>query len=207
MFRITFLSLLVSSVAWSVAEADLFFQFDPSQTSIVSNGSDQFVDVDLLLNYVDGDSGDAKKISSFTILVYDPDPSDGLTIPGPFTSPLTWENGPTIVDFTDSFTPGYYFMDATNTSIEHPIPSDNVLATARFKVAGSVVSGSYPLDLFIVGVNSGTAPTIINITDQASAINGTFTVSAVPEPSAFLFLSLVCGLISVPHLRRRMKRH
>ena len=172
-------------------------QFDASQTSVVSNGTDQFVDVDLLLTY--SGSG-ANTISGFTIFVKDPDPGTALTIPGPVTSTLVWNLGLGVADQTAGS--NRYVIDGSGT-INHPIPSDNVLATVRFKVQGSVVSGSFPLDLTIQNVNSGVFPNITDITAQVSAVDGNFTVNAVPEPSGFLFLCLACGVAFVPRLWHR----
>lgn len=200
MFRTIFiLSLLVGCMTWSAAEADLVLQFDPSQTSIVSNGADQFVDVDLLLTF--SGSG-ANEISGFTIFVQDPDPGTALTIPGPVTSNLDWSVGLGVIDQTVGS--NRYVITGANAD-NQSIPSDNVLATVRFQVEGSVVDGSYPLDLTISNVTGGSLGSITDITSQVSAVNGSFTVSAIPEPSGFLFLCLACGLGCAPRLLRRSR--
>ncbi len=186
MFRTIFiLSLLVGCMTWSAAEADLVLQFDPSQTSIVSNGADQFVDVDLLLTF--SGSG-ANEISGFTIFVQDPDPGTALTIPGPVTSNLDWSVGLGVIDQTVGS--NRYVITGANAD-NQSIPSDNVLATVRFQVEGSVVDGSYPLDLTISNVTGGSLGSITDITSQVSAVNGSFTVSR-NSGAEWLSVSLSC---------------
>jgi hypothetical protein len=188
-------SLLVAVVCVTSCLADgnqafaaFTVQFDPTQSSAVSNGTTQTFSIDLLMQYInDGSPG---TLSSFTFDIADP--GVGLTFANPGVADVVWELGPSLSTIGAVSSVGAFNVTS---------PTDVVLTdgqtirlmTLDFVLDGSITNASFPLLLSFQDANRDPFAPIDASEFQFPA--GVFTVTAVPEPTGLCAIALLTSAI------------
>lgn len=187
----------------STSQAAFTIQFDPTQTTVQSNGSDQTFSIDLLITH-DG-TASPTTFSGFTIDMINPG------------AELVLDNGQELdFDFTNdaraklSNNTGLYSFGGSSTAQQYDTTAGatRTLMTVDFNLDGSVTNRTFNLDLSLRNASRGLASngSMTSIAPEVTVMSGFFTVNgavAVPEPTSVLFFSLLAtGAV----ISRRSKR-
>lgn len=202
--RLLTLLLLAGLLASAqTARATFTISLDPQDLLVRSDGTEQFFDINVLINY---DGTGPNTLSGFTLDLIDPAPGDDPVLEpierdrnNVAESDFEWDSGPTITELN---TTGNFRIDATNTGSGNniiPLGPSN-LVTIPFRLSESVILGSFSLDLELVSANRDLFTDASG--DFLPAIDGNLVVTAVPEPTGFGALAIGSLIVS----RRRGKR-
>lgn len=181
---------VASLLTFSATKASAAFtvQFDPAQTTVNAPGT---FTIDLTITH-DG-SADASTISGFTIDISEP--AAGLTFANPSAGDLNFQFAPNL-----STSPGLVTIGAAGFGDVNVGNTATVrLMTLDFIVDNSVTNTTFPINMTLRNANRGG---FFDIASEFTVNNGSFNVTAVPEPSSFAILALVTTAV----VRRRRRK-
>lgn len=190
-------TLLATSIAAclsfsATAEGAILMFFDPDDLSVVSNGTDQTIDLGILIEY---QAPGEDTLSGFTLDHSESSPDLEVIPGGSFASDFTWGIGQGV---TASSISGSNFANHTIDS-----SGTQLLGTLQYTLDQSFTSGSIPIALTFNNAQRDFATPIP--ASEIIVTGGTLEVSAIPEPSSTLVLlgMSACGFAVA--IRRRRK--
>ncbi|TWT96328.1 hypothetical protein [Neorhodopirellula pilleata] len=200
---VSFATILMAWMPAGSADAAFVIQFDPSQTTVQSNGSDQVFTIDVLVTH-DGLAGPSV-FSGFTFRLNDP--GTDLSYSNAGEADFAFTQAP-IIDL--SHNTNLYSLGAASNNTEYTVISGQTkrLMSVDFLLKGSVDSGTFALDLTLVDAKRGTANTggMVDISSFTTVMDGLFTVNnaiAVPEPGT-LGVLVIFGVAMMGSRRKRL---
>jgi len=191
--------MIVSALAvlgWaSSVQAAFVLEFDPSQTTVQSNGLNQTFSINMLITH-DG-SADPSTFSGLSFRLNDP--GNGLSYSNAGEVDFDFSQDPQVTFLLGD---GSYAIGASSNDTEQNVGfgASQRLMSVDFLLDDSVVSRTFQLDLTLTDAKRGTANTggLIDIADEVTVADGMFTVTAaaVPEPgNVVLFLMGIATLL------------
>jgi len=164
-------------------------EFDSSQTTVVSNGSEQTFTIDLLITH-DG-IGDST-FSGITLSLADP--GSNLTLSNAANVDFAYPSGAKLMKSMNKNL--YYIEGSSTTNFDVTTSATKKFMSIDFTVDASIVSHVFNLDMTLIDAKRGNIMGSLTDSD-VSVQSGFFTVmsnaSAVPEPSSLLLLSVLVG--------------
>lgn len=184
---------LLAQASW--VSADLVIAFAPADLTVTSTGADQTIGIDLLVR---NDGTTPLDFSGITL---------NYSVNNPPLTPLA---GDRTSDFAFTFGPSQSVIGSDGgsfsaSSVGANIPVSNTfqkLGSLQFTLAGSFL-GTTPIALTFVNATDGIA-TNLDSSDFTLPASTQLTVSAIPEPSGFLYGGVVAALLGcVCWIRKR----
>ncbi len=186
----------------SIYQAAITIQFDPTQTTVQSNGTDQTFSINLLISH----DGTASRTTFSGITIDMINPSTELMLDNGQERDFEFDSDPSVKLSNNT---GLYSFAGSSTTQQYDIMSGatKTLMTVDFNLDGSVTNRTFNLDLSRRDAKRGLASngSLTDIASKVTVFGGLFTVNAaaaVPEPGSVLLLTfLAMGAIVSRRLR------